>query len=278
VRTGHGGGTVDAAVRERAIRLPANASPLRTAPVRPGIPARRSGLKPRQSHVRAAGAHRSWLGAAAVPGGAGGVIGRSAFRGAARAGRPRHRTAHRRRRGARGPVRKPLAGARIVHARALNRRASPGAVPDATAGPTGVTPKRAFVERGHRGHGRDRLHPDPETGRPPRRVLMAGRKALEPRARGGVGTTAGRRARHRPPGGDRGTGRNHIEGGSGDRLDVRMAAIGLDFRRIPAWPGNLVREIRADLRDPAPHCRRRMAQHSGEEPRTGRTATGMAVS
>jgi len=44
--------TVDATVQEKAIRLPTDASPLHTALVRPGVLARRSGVKLRQSHVR----------------------------------------------------------------------------------------------------------------------------------------------------------------------------------------------------------------------------------
>jgi len=154
----------------------------------------------------------------------------------------------------------------VLHADALHGNPHDGhtlgTVLDSTAGLTGVTPKRVFVDRGYRGHGRDRLRPDPETretGRPPRRVFMAGRKALEPHLK----AEPERRPAVEPVighlEGDHGMGRNHLGGGSGDRLNVKMTAIGFNVRRIPAWPGNLLREIRADFRDPAPRCRCHMA-------------------
>jgi hypothetical protein len=52
-----------------------------------------------------------------------------------------------------------------------------------TAALTGVTPERAHVDRGYRGHKQNMHTPDPASGlptRPPWRVFISGRKALNP--------------------------------------------------------------------------------------------------
>jgi hypothetical protein len=38
-------------------------------------------------------------------------------------------------------------------------------------------------------------------------------------------------------------GRNHLKGKAGDRFNVKMAAIGFNFRRVLAWLKDFLREI-----------------------------------
>ena len=119
-----------------------------------------------------------------------------------------------------------------------------------TADLTGVTPKRAYVDKGYRGHKQNRFVVDPDTRqdtRPPWRVFMAGRKALKPHLKAELK----RRPAIEPVIGhlksDHRMGRNHLKGRSGDRFNVKMAAIGFNFRRLLAWLKNLLRQIFAEI-------------------------------
>jgi transposase, IS5 family len=85
--------------------------------------------------------------------------------------------------------------------------------------------------------------PDPASGlptRPPWRVFISGRKALKPhlkaelKRRSAIEPVIGHvKADHR-------MGNNHLKGRSGDRFNVKMAAIGFNFRRILKWLEALV--------------------------------------
>ena len=84
-----------------------------------------------------------------------------------------------------------------------------------TAALTGVTPQRAHVDKGYRGHKQNIHRPDPASGRPTRppwRVFISGRKSLKP----------------------------HLKSRSGDRFNVKMAAIGFNFRRSLKRPEALL--------------------------------------
>ena len=115
-----------------------------------------------------------------------------------------------------------------------------------TADLTGVTPKRAFVDKGYRGHKQNRFHFDPETRqdtRPPWRVFTAGRKALKPHLKAELK----RRPAIEPIIGhlktDHRMDRNHLKGKNGDRFNVKMAAIGFNFRRVLAWLRDILRQF-----------------------------------
>lgn len=107
-----------------------------------------------------------------------------------------------------------------------------------TAALTGVTPKRAHVDKGYRGHKQNHFRFDPDTRqstRPPWRVFTSGRKNLKPhlarelKRRAAIEPVIGHmKAEHR-------LGRNHLKGTTGDRFNVKMAAIGFNFRRILTW-------------------------------------------
>jgi len=144
----------------------------------------------------------------------------------------------------------------VLHADALHGNPydghTLGTVLDATADLTGVTPRRAFVDKGYRGHKQDRLRVDPETRetrRPPWKVFMAGRKGLEPhlkaelKRRPGIEPVIGHLK------GDHGMERNHLKGRAGDRFNVKMAAVGFNLRRVLAWLEDRSRDIRAAFRD-----------------------------
>ena len=108
---------------------------------------------------------------------------------------------------------------------------------------TGVTPKRAHVDKGYRGHKQKLKTPDPASGLPTRpswRVFISGRKALKPslkaelKRRSAIEPVIGHmKADHR-------MGKNHLKGRSGDRFNIKMAAIGFNFRRILKWLEALV--------------------------------------
>jgi IS5 family transposase len=94
------------------------------------------------------------------------------------------------------------------------------------------------VDKGYRGHKQNQSHFDPETRqdiRAPWRVFMAGRKALKPHLKAELK----RRSAIEPVIGhlksDHRMGRNHLKGKAGDRFNVKMAAIGFNFRRVLAW-------------------------------------------
>jgi IS5 family transposase len=72
---------------------------------------------------------------------------------------------------------------------------------------------------------------------------MAGRKARKPhlkaalKRRSAIEPVIGhRKSDHR-------MGRNHRKGKAGDRFNVKMAAIGFNFRRVLAWLKDFLREI-----------------------------------
>ena len=113
-----------------------------------------------------------------------------------------------------------------------------GTVLSETAALTGVTPERVFVDKGYRNHKQTRLRPDPQTGRktaPPWKVYMAGRKGLDPH----VQAELKRRSAIEPVIGhlkdDHGMERNYLKGRNGDRFNVKMSAVGFNFRRVLAW-------------------------------------------
>lgn len=112
-----------------------------------------------------------------------------------------------------------------------------------TAALTGITPKRAHVDRGYRGHKQNLHTTDPVSGlrrRPPWRVFISGRKALKPR----LAAELKRRSAVEPVIGhmkaDHRMGKNHLKGTNGDRFNVKMAAIGFNFRRVLQWLEALV--------------------------------------
>jgi IS5 family transposase len=112
-----------------------------------------------------------------------------------------------------------------------------------TAVLTGIIPKRAHVDRGYRGHKQNMHTPDPTSElrmRPPWRVFISGQKALKPslkaelKRRSAIEPVIGHmKADHR-------MGKNHLKGRSGDRFNIKMAAIGFNFRRILKWLEALV--------------------------------------
>lgn len=125
-----------------------------------------------------------------------------------------------------------------------------GEVLSQTARLTGVTPTRAFVDKGYRGHKQNQFRFDPETHqdtRPPWRVFTAGRKALKPHLKAELK----RRSAIEPIIGhlktDHRMDRNHLKGKNGDRFNVKMAAIGFNFRRVLAWLRDFLREILASI-------------------------------
>ena len=95
-----------------------------------------------------------------------------------------------------------------------------------------------MLDRGYRGHKQNMHTPDPTSElrmRPPWRVFISGRKALKPllaaelKRRSAVEPViAHMQADHR-------MSKNHLKGHSGDRFNVKMAAIGFNFRRILKW-------------------------------------------
>jgi len=142
----------------------------------------------------------------------------------------------------------------ILHADALHGNPfdghTLGEVLKQTATLTGITPKRAHVDRGYRGHKQNLHTPDPATGqptRPPWRVFISGRKTLKPNLKAELKHLKAelkRRAAIEPVIGhmkaDHRMGRNHLKTRSGDRFNVKMAAIGFNFRRILKWLETLV--------------------------------------
>ena len=142
----------------------------------------------------------------------------------------------------------------VLHADALHGNPydghTLGTVLTETADLTGVTPKRAYVDKGYRGHKQNQTHFDPDTRqdiRAPWRVFMAGRKALQPHMKAELK----RRPAIEPVIGhlksDHRMGRNHLKGKAGDRFNVKMAAIGFNFRRVLAWLKEFLREILAKI-------------------------------
>ena len=130
----------------------------------------------------------------------------------------------------------------ILHADALHGNPfdghTLGEVLKQTAALTGITPKRAHVDRGYRGHKQNLHRPDPASGlptRPPWRVFISGRKVLKPQLKAELK----RRAAIEPVIGhmkaDHRVGKNYLKGRSGDRFNLKMAAIGFNFRRILKW-------------------------------------------
>ena len=71
--------------------------------------------------------------------------------------------------------------------------------------------------------------------RPPWRVYISGRRALPPaikaelRRRAGIEPVIGHLK------GDHGMDRNHLKGRHGDQVNVKMAAVGYNFRRLLQW-------------------------------------------
>ena len=119
-----------------------------------------------------------------------------------------------------------------------------------TADLTGVVPKRVYVDKGYRGHKQNQTHFDPNTRqniRAPWRVFMAGRKALKPHLKAELK----RRPAIEPVIGhlksDHRMGRNHLKGKTGDCFNVKMAAIGFNFRRLLAWLKEFLRKILATI-------------------------------
>lgn len=142
----------------------------------------------------------------------------------------------------------------VLHADALHGNPydghTLGNVLTETADLTGVVPKRAYVDKGYRGHKQNQTHFDPETRqdiRAPWRVFMAGRKALKPHLKAELK----RRPAIEPVIGhlksDHRMGRNHLKGKTGDRFNVKMAAIGFNFRRVLAWLKDFLRDILARI-------------------------------
>jgi len=142
----------------------------------------------------------------------------------------------------------------VLHADALHGNPydghTLGSVLAETTDLTGVTPKRAYVDKGYRGHKQDQTRFDPEARqdiRAPWRVFMAGRKALNPHLKAELK----RRPAIEPVIGhlksDHRMGRNHLKGRTGDRFNVKMAAIGFNFRRVLAWLKDFLREIFATI-------------------------------
>ena len=135
----------------------------------------------------------------------------------------------------------------ILHANALHGNPfdghTLGEALKQTAALTGIISKRAHVDKGYRGHKQNMRTPDPASGqptRPPWRVFISGRKALKPllaaelKRRSAVEPViAHMKADHR-------MSKNHLKGRSGDRFNVKMAAIGFNFRRILKWMVALV--------------------------------------
>ena len=120
-----------------------------------------------------------------------------------------------------------------------------------TAALTGIIPKRAHVDRGYHGHKQNMHTPDPTSElrmRPPWRVFISGRKALKPllaaelKRRSAVEPVTGHmKADHR-------MSKNHLKGRSGDRLNLKMAAIGFNFHRILKWLVVLVLQLMKRVR------------------------------
>ena len=136
----------------------------------------------------------------------------------------------------------------VLHAAALHGNPfdghTLGQVLAETAELTGVTPKRVHVDKGYRGHRQDRAVFDAETRRdvrPPWRVYISGRRKLPPavkaelRRRAAIEPVIGHlKASHR-------MGRNHLTGRHGDQFNVKMAAIGFNFRRLLQWLENFAK-------------------------------------
>ena len=113
-----------------------------------------------------------------------------------------------------------------------------GAVLKNTEELTGVTPQRVYVDKGYKGHKQNQSRFDPETHqdvRNPWKVYMSGRKGLKPHLK----KELKRRSAVEPIIGhlkeDHRMDRNYLKGKDGDRFNVKMAAIGFNFRRILAW-------------------------------------------
>lgn len=142
------------------------------------------------------------------------------------------------------------AGMFVLHAEALHGNPfdghTLGQVLNETAELTGVTPLRAHVDKGYKGHKQNQYTFDPQTHqtvRPPWRVYMSGRKALKPhlkkelRRRSAIEAIIGHlKAEHR-------LGRNFLKGQAGDRFNAKMAATGFNFTRILRWFEDLWRQI-----------------------------------
>lgn len=136
----------------------------------------------------------------------------------------------------------------VLHAAALHGNPfdghTLGRVLAETAELTGVTPKRVHVDKGYRGHRQGEAVFDPETRRdvkPPWRVYISGRRNLPPavnaelRRRAGIEPVIGHMK------GDHGMHRNHLKGRHGDQFNVKMAAVGYNFRRLLQWLQDFVR-------------------------------------
>lgn len=142
------------------------------------------------------------------------------------------------------------AGMLVLHAEALSGAPfdghTLGRVLIETAALTGVTPIRAHVDKGYKGHKQNRLTFDPQTHqstRPPWRVYMSGHKGLKPhlkkelRRRSAIEPVIGHmKQEHR-------LGRNFLHDKAGDRFNAKMAAVGFNFTRLLRWLEALLRRI-----------------------------------
>lgn len=142
------------------------------------------------------------------------------------------------------------AGMFVLHAEALHGNPfdghTLGRVLTETAALTGVTPIRAHVDKGYKGHRQNRFTFDPQTHqstRPPWRVFMSGGKALRPhlkkelRRRAAIEPIIGHmKQEHR-------LGRNFLHDRAGDRFNAKMAAVGFNFIRLVRWFEVLLRQI-----------------------------------
>lgn len=137
---------------------------------------------------------------------------------------------------------KTKGGMLVLHAEALHGKPfdghTLGVVLKETTEITGITPTRAHVDKGYKGHKQNQANYDPVSDsyvRAPWKVFMSGRKGLKPhlkkelRRRSAIEPIIGHmKNEHR-------LGRNHLKGRNGDRFNAKMAAIGFNFTRLLAW-------------------------------------------
>ena len=140
----------------------------------------------------------------------------------------------------------------VLHADALHGNPYDGhtleTVLRETAEMTRKKPTRVFVDKGYRGHKQNQSHRETDQNTSlPWRVFMAGQRALKPHLKAELK----RRSAIEPIIGhlktDHRMDRNHLKGTNGDRFNVKMAAVGFNFRRILAWFKKLLRKIMANL-------------------------------
>jgi IS5 family transposase len=146
--------------------------------------------------------------------------------------------------------RRTRAGMFVLHADALHGRPHDGhtlgGVLEQTTDLTGVTPLRAYVDKGYKGHKQNQYRFKPgtrQTVRPPWRVFMSGRKALKP----SIARELKRRSAIEPVIGHAKHGhrmeRNYLKGRHGDRFNAKMAAAGFNFSRLLDWFAILLCQI-----------------------------------